>query len=176
MIQTFEIPGRMDGLNEYTAACRTHRQVGGKLKRKNQAMAERAIRAARLAPMRRRVDVELVWIEPNMRRDKDNIRFAAKFVLDALVATGVLADVDPDEAVRDWKGKGGRDRRRSTPEERREGRKAAVEEAFDALGDGSGTVAVKAIAEYMEVSEKTVRRRLKEHGGFSVEGSEAARK
>lgn len=82
----------MDGLNEYTAACRTHRQVGGKLKRKNQAMAERAIRAARLAPMRRRVDVELVWIEPNMRRDKDNIRFAAKFVLDALVATGVLAD------------------------------------------------------------------------------------
>lgn len=91
-------------------------------------------------------------------------------------ATGVLAGVDPDEAVRDWKGKGGRDRRRSTPEERREGRKAAVEEAFDALGDGSGTVAVKAIAEYMEVSEKTVRRRLKEHGGFSVEGSEAARK
>lgn len=92
MVQTFEIPGRMDGLNEYTAACRTHRQVGGKLKRKNQDMAERAIRASRLVPMRRRVDVELVWVEPNMRRDKDNIRFAVKFILDALVACGVLAD------------------------------------------------------------------------------------
>ena len=32
------------------------------------------------------------WIEENKRRDLDNICFAKKFILDALVNAGVLAD------------------------------------------------------------------------------------
>ena len=32
------------------------------------------------------------WIEPNRRRDKDNVAFAKKFILDALVKAGKLKD------------------------------------------------------------------------------------
>lgn len=46
--------------------------------------------AARLKPMIEPVDIRFHWIEPNMKRDKDNIRFAAKFILDALVKMGIL--------------------------------------------------------------------------------------
>ena len=33
-----------------------------------------------------------IWIEENKRRDLDNICFAKKFILDALVQAGVLQD------------------------------------------------------------------------------------
>lgn len=99
MIQEFEIPGRLDGLNEYTAACRTSSVVGCNVKRKNQDVVCRAIRAARLRHMRTPVDIYITWIEgvkPGVRsfrpRDKDNIAFAKKFVLDALVEEGVIKD------------------------------------------------------------------------------------
>lgn len=39
-----------------------------------------------------RVRVGFVWIEPHRRRDFDNITFAQKFILDALVAEGILKD------------------------------------------------------------------------------------
>ncbi len=34
--------------------------------------------------------INFVWIEGGRRRDKDNICFAKKFILDALVSAGVL--------------------------------------------------------------------------------------
>ena len=99
MIQEFEIPGRLDGLNEYTAACRTSSVVGGELKRRNQDVVCKAIRAARLCHMKTPVDIEITWIEgikPGARsfrpRDKDNIAFAKKFVLDALVEMDIIKD------------------------------------------------------------------------------------
>ena len=49
-----------------------------------------AIKRAKLKPFDKQVDVIIHWIEPNMKRDKDNIRFAAKFILDALVQTKII--------------------------------------------------------------------------------------
>ena len=40
--------------------------------------------------MERPVHVTFVWLEPNHRRDKDNVAFAKKFILDALQKKGVL--------------------------------------------------------------------------------------
>lgn len=90
MRQSFEIPGKLSGLNEYTSACRANRYKGAAMKRTNQDIAALSIRAARLKPYDGPVRVSITWVEPNMRRDPDNIRFAAKFVLDALVQEGVI--------------------------------------------------------------------------------------
>lgn len=99
MIQQFEIPGTLDGLNEYTSACNYHYHEGAKMKRRNQDVVGWAIRAAHLKPMYGRVSVTITWVEglrPGRERfrprDRDNIAFAKKFVMDALVETGILKD------------------------------------------------------------------------------------
>lgn len=100
MRQSFEVPWKLSGLNEYTRACRANRYKGAAMKRTNQDIAALSIRAARLKPYDGPVRVPITWVEPNMRRDPDNIRFAAKFVLDALVEEGVL----PNDTQRYVKG------------------------------------------------------------------------
>jgi hypothetical protein len=57
-----------------------------------------AIRAAKIQPVARARFV-FTWVEPNMRRDKDNIVAARKFILDALVAAGILQDDGWPEVV-----------------------------------------------------------------------------
>ena len=100
MRQSFEVPWKLSGLNEYTRACRANRYKRAAMKRTNQDIAALSIRAARLKPYDGPVRVSITWVEPNMRRDPDNIRFAAKFVLDALVEEGVL----PNDTQRYVKG------------------------------------------------------------------------
>lgn len=92
MRQVFEVLGRLAGLNEYTNACRTNRYAGAKLKRENQDRVAWAVRAARLRPFEGPVEVHITFVEPSMRRDPDNIRHGAKYILDALVETGVIKD------------------------------------------------------------------------------------
>ena len=65
---------------------------GAKLKRRNQDIVCAAIKASGMSPVSGIVDVGFYWVEPNMRRDKDNIMGAHKFILDALVETGILKD------------------------------------------------------------------------------------
>lgn len=88
---------------------------------------------------------------------------------------GVLADIEPDEPANAWGGRPGRDRRTKTPEDREAERKASLEEAFDACDMGGG-VTIEEVAEYLGVVEKTVRNRIKEHGGFWVEDGRLGRK
>lgn len=92
MRQVLVIPGRLPGLNEWTDACRSHAQQGGRMKREAQDRIGWCIRQARLRPMAGKVDVRITWVEPNMRRDKDNIHCGTKFVLDALVEQGILVN------------------------------------------------------------------------------------
>lgn len=92
MRQTFEVTGKLPSLNEYTAANRRNPYAGARMKREVEARIGAAIKAAKLEPMRAPVSVHVTWVEPDMRRDKDNIRSAVKFILDALVATGVLGN------------------------------------------------------------------------------------
>ena len=49
------------------------------------------------------------------------------------------------------------------------------ETAFEACGIDD-KVTVKAMAEYMGVTEKTVRNRLKEHGGFWIDEGQVGKK
>lgn len=91
MIQSFVIPGRLDGLNEYTKACRSGSwQAGARMKKRNEDKICKAIRDAHLVPMEPPVSLTVIWVNENRRRDKDNTRFAVKFIQDALVGEGII--------------------------------------------------------------------------------------
>ena len=86
------IPGQLPGLNEYTAANRGSRYSGNRMKHTSETDIMWAAKAARLAPVEGACRMVFDWFEPDRRRDLDNVAFAKKFILDALVKVRVLAD------------------------------------------------------------------------------------
>lgn len=89
----FEIDKRLMGLNEYTKYNRTNKYAGAGAKKKEQQYIIWCIKE-QLGKLKieRPVIGNFTWIEENKRRDLDNICFAKKFILDALVQAGVLKD------------------------------------------------------------------------------------
>lgn len=88
------IPGRLDGLNSYTAANRTNPHKGGKVKRDNEDKIIWCIREQ--LPEVHISDLVLVYYhfyEKDSRRDGDNIlSCATKFIQDSLVKARVLEE------------------------------------------------------------------------------------
>ncbi len=80
--------------------------------------------------------------------------------------SGVLNDIQPDDA----KGNSWRNNftKKKSSEDKKKERLAAVDSAFEACGIDE-KVTVKAMSEYMGVSEKTVRSRLKESGNYWID-------
>lgn len=82
----------MPGLNEYVNAERTNKYLAAKLKAQVEAtlvlVAKSQLRGVRITGP---VSIHYRWIEPNARRDKDNVAFAKKFIQDSLVKAGILA-------------------------------------------------------------------------------------
>ena len=94
----FTINGRLPGLNDYTKACRTHRQVGAKMKRECQQKVVGVINEVLPDTSFKKIKLDIRWVEPNKRRDPDNISsFGTKVILDALVAAGIISDDGWDE-------------------------------------------------------------------------------
>ena len=101
MQHKFIIKGRLDGLNEYTAANRTNPYKGRKMKKDNEEVVIWSIRQ-QLRGLHINVPVILKYdfYEPNRRRDLDNISsFAHKVIQDALVKTDVLKNDGWNEIV-----------------------------------------------------------------------------
>jgi len=95
---TLIISGRLDGLNDYTKACRTAPIVGAQMKKKNESIITAAIYQQGLMNMNiERVELKFRWYEKSKRRDLDNICFAKKFILDSLVNSRVIQ-------TDDWRG------------------------------------------------------------------------
>lgn len=84
------IEGRLPSLNEYVAAERTNRFKAAAMKRRETERVRDAALAQGCPRFEGPVTVRFLWVEPNRRRDLDNVAFAKKFVLDGLVAAGVL--------------------------------------------------------------------------------------
>lgn len=86
------IPGRLPGMNEYTAAQRTHRQKGARMKKDAQGIVSIFIRQSHTPGILEPVRLHFRFFEPNRKRDLDNISgFAHKVIQDALVSCGVLS-------------------------------------------------------------------------------------
>lgn len=90
---TLTIPDRLPSLNEYTRACRGSKYTGASMKKHTEYVIGYHIKSQLKgihfdAPVR----MAFRWYEPNGRRDLDNIAFAKKFILDALVTNKIIDD------------------------------------------------------------------------------------
>ena len=94
MIQ-FTIKGRLAGANEIKSANRAHWSVGAKIVKNDKELVLWTLKAAGLyqkGTFTNAAGVSFTWIEPNGKRDVDNISAGQKVILDALVASGWLVN------------------------------------------------------------------------------------
>lgn len=87
---TFFIPFRFKGLNEIIALCKKSPYSYNKYKKEVENYCGYCIKAKRTFV--KPVKITYNWIEPNKKRDLDNIFSAKKFINDALVAARVIKD------------------------------------------------------------------------------------
>ncbi|MGE4272085.1 MAG: AAA family ATPase [Desulfitobacterium sp.] len=85
---------------------------------------------------------------------------------------GSLKDIKPEGEGPTWKKNF---TKKKTPEDRKQDKRASLETAYEACGF-NGKVTIKDLSEYMGKSEDTVRRYVKEHGSFWIDGGEIGRK
>lgn len=85
----FKIPFRLPSYNEFQNENRRNRYAGANMKKsvENDIMFILNTRHFLIAAP---VHITFVWHEPNRKRDKDNVAFAKKFILDALQKSGRL--------------------------------------------------------------------------------------
>lgn len=129
---------------------------------------DRAPYVDKLEEARNKIQIATAW------RVEGTLREFAKFKpvnmwfsypVHALDETGVLADIQVEEANNHARAKKAREGRKSK-EETWEVKLQKLETAYDALFDGSDPVTVKEMAEYLDVDEKTVRSHIKKHKDF----------
>lgn len=80
--------------------------------------------------------------------------------------TGALKDIQPDEAKAPWQKA---IEKRKTPGQKKKERAEALEAAVAGVNFGDAPL-VSDLAEVMGISERSVRERIKEHGGYEVKG------
>lgn len=99
MNQYMEIPFTLPGLNKVNSANRSNPYLGAKLKRETDERIRDVIRFTGLTPVKYPCIVNMVFEEPTRRRDADNVESAKKFILDALVKSGILQGDSPRYVV-----------------------------------------------------------------------------
>jgi Holliday junction resolvase RusA-like endonuclease len=87
-----EIPLKLPSANDYIKACRTNKYEAAKMKRDAEEMIGFYLLDKKVPRFENPVIIHFLWIEKNKKRDLDNVAFAKKFVLDALVRFGILKD------------------------------------------------------------------------------------
>lgn len=90
MTHTFTIAGRLPGANEAIGMASHNRYASGTLKRKETRRCALAAIAEGLPKIMKPVKIHFKWIEPNRKRDIDNVRFGAKYIMDGLQESGKL--------------------------------------------------------------------------------------
>lgn len=91
----FTIPGRLAGANEIKAANRSHWSKGAKLAKSEKEKCWIAIISEKtygMAHLKAPVTISMRWIEPNAKRDLDNITSGQKAIIDALVTSGIIGN------------------------------------------------------------------------------------
>ena len=86
---------------------------------------------------------------------------------------GILGDIQPETEKPPWK-KGTANNKKSA-EDRKKARRKALEEAVD-NGNFGDAPTVKEVADYLGIAERSVRDRVKEHGGYEIENGVVRKK
>lgn len=91
MVVIFDIPVRLPSLNDIIGMNRKHWSSGAKLKKDTDRICGQWIVASKVPVFLDPVHIHFDWYDDG-RRDPDNIRTGAKFILDALVRCGKIED------------------------------------------------------------------------------------
>ena len=126
-------------------------------------------------PARQKVRQRTAWrIEGTLREfpkfDPVNLWF--DYPVHNVDDAGILKDVDAEGDQPAWRKSF---KKKKSPIDGKKERSAAIESAFEAAGFGSAPT-VKSMAEYMEVTEKTVKNHIREHGGFVIDNQGSVKK
>ena len=87
---TCKIPLKLPSLNDFIKACCKGWGARKTMKSKYELLISEYIKDMPI--FKNPVFIEFHWVEENHRRDLDNIAFAKKFILDAMVKSGKLID------------------------------------------------------------------------------------
>ena len=91
MKHTLIIQGSLPNLNDYTRACRSNKFAGANMKKQAERYITHYIKMQlKDVSIKGKAKLTFRWYEANKRRDLDNICFAKKFLLDALVSNQVI--------------------------------------------------------------------------------------
>lgn len=102
----------------------------------------------------------------------DPVNMWFQYPIHSVDEVGSLKDIEPEGEQPPWKKNF---TKKKTAKERKEERKKALETAFEACGIEE-EITVDLLAEYMGISDKTVRRRIKEHGDFWIDEGKVGKK
>lgn len=89
-MQKISIEGKLPSLNDYVNACRQNAHAGAKMKKDIETML--MWQMGRLFKIKTPCFICFEWHEKTTRRDKDNVAFAKKFILDAMQKAEKLAN------------------------------------------------------------------------------------
>ena len=84
------IKGSLPNLNNYIDACRNNKYGAASLKKMVEHKLIFEFKAQLKEPLKEKYHIQIKWYERDRKRDPDNIAFAKKFILDALVKGGLL--------------------------------------------------------------------------------------
>ena len=92
--QSLTLSFGLPGLNEMINVARTNRYASAKQKKKYTKKVEKELIAQHCIPETpmTSISINCIWTESGRARDPDNIRVGIKYILDAMVNTGVLKD------------------------------------------------------------------------------------
>lgn len=85
-----EIPMKLPSLNDYVRVCRCNKYQAAKFKADIELKI--GLHLTKIPKMTNPIKIHFHWIEGNKKRDLDNIAFAKKFILDAMVKYKKLTD------------------------------------------------------------------------------------
>lgn len=92
-MQRFEVPIKFVSLNEYIELCKRRKgnyNPAQNYKHKVQNDIVFCIKGARIKKIKRPSFFRFIWYESSKRRDKDNVAFGKKFLLDGMQSAGIL--------------------------------------------------------------------------------------
>lgn len=89
-MESYEIKLKLPSLNDYIRANRANRYMGAKAKKGIEEDISWYL--LKMPEYQRPIKIHFIWIESNKKRDLDNIAFAKKFILDAMVKSHKLKD------------------------------------------------------------------------------------
>lgn len=84
----FVVWGKLAGWNDFS---HKHHMEASIMKKKEMRRVQEAIMLERVRPFTAPIDIHITWIEPDYRRDPDNVCSGGfKIILDALVNSGII--------------------------------------------------------------------------------------